>query len=448
MNILTDVSNRVYNHKWNFDPIWRSMLDTDFYKLLMAQFIWKNYKDTKVSFFLKNRTTTVNIGKELNHQELVNQLDHARTVKLTRGESTFLRGNTFYGKRQIFESEFIDWLETFTLPEYRLSYNQTGDIELTFWGTWLQTTLWEIPALSIINELRSRAAMKDMSRFEIDVTYAKAKAKLWNKLITIKSLYNEGHQFKISDFGTRRRHSFLWQRWAVQACLEALGSNFIGTSNALMAKENDLEAIGTNAHELPMAIAALAQSDAQLAQSPYNVLRTWEQMYHGNLRVLLPDTFGTANFLAEHASYGENSYCKWLASWKGIRPDSRPWKEGGEEILKFWTDNEVDPKDRLLILADGMDTESIIGAVKSFANKTNLSIGWGTNLTNDFRKCTPDEDDMLKPISLVCKVYEVEGRRAVKLSDNPSKFMGSPEEIERYKTVFNYPEESARSVDV
>ncbi len=114
--------------------------------------------------------------------------------------------------------------------------------------------MWEIPALAIINELRSRAAMRAFGPFALDVLYARAKAKMWDKIERLKALPD----IRISDFGTRRRHSFLWQRWCVEALKEGIGEAFTGTSNVLLAMDNDLEALGTNAHELPMVLAALA----------------------------------------------------------------------------------------------------------------------------------------------------------------------------------------------
>jgi nicotinate phosphoribosyltransferase len=57
-------------------------------------------------------------------------------------------------------------------------------------------------------------------------------------------------------------------------------------------------------------------------------------------------------------------------------------------------------------------------------------------LTNDFRDCDPTAGNGLDPISLICKVSTVEGRPAVKLSDNYSKALGPPAEIARYRRVF------------
>ena len=172
--------------------------------------------------------------------------------------------------------------------------------------------MWEIPALAIINELRSRAALRRYGRFTLDVLYARAKAKLWAKVERLRELRG----LRISDFGTRRRHGFLWQRWCVEALKEGLGEAFIGSSNVLLAMDNDLEAIGTNAHELPMVLAAMANDDAELRAAPYQVLRDWQRYYAGNLLVVLPDTFGTTAFLRDAPD--------WVADWTGFRPDSAP----------------------------------------------------------------------------------------------------------------------------
>jgi len=44
--VIINVSRRAHDHNWELDPITRSLLDTDFYKLLMLQFIWKNFRTT------------------------------------------------------------------------------------------------------------------------------------------------------------------------------------------------------------------------------------------------------------------------------------------------------------------------------------------------------------------------------------------------------------------
>ena len=115
-----DIASRVYNHNWKIDPIIRSLIDTDFYKLLMCQSVYRNMADTRVEFSLINRTTTTPLADLIDEAELREQLDHVRTLSLSTGESTWLRGNMFYGKRQMFQSDFMEWFEKMRLPAYHL----------------------------------------------------------------------------------------------------------------------------------------------------------------------------------------------------------------------------------------------------------------------------------------------------------------------------------------
>jgi len=115
-----DIATRVYNHRWKLDPIVRSLIDTDFYKLLMCQSVFTNHRDTQVTFSLINRADDVPLARLIDAGELREQLDHIRSLSLSRGESTFLRGNTFYGIRQMFRPDFMEWFEGFRLPPYHL----------------------------------------------------------------------------------------------------------------------------------------------------------------------------------------------------------------------------------------------------------------------------------------------------------------------------------------
>ncbi len=432
---ITDIATRTYDHNWRLDPIVRSLLDTDFYKLLMLQMIRHLYPDVEATFSLINRTKTVRLAEVIDEGELRAQLDHARTLRFTKKEMIWLAGNSFYGKQQMFTPDFMVWLADFRLPDYELRIVD-GQFELTFDGPWTHTTMWEIPALAIVNELRSRAAMKDKGRFALDILYARAKARLWEKVEQLRQLPD----LVLSDFGTRRRRGFLWQRWCVEALKEGLGDRFIGTSNVLLAMDNDLEAIGTNAHELPMVLAALADNDEELRQAPYRVLEDWRAHYGGNLLIALPDAFGTAAFLHDAP--------EWVADWTGFRPDSAPPIEAGEEVIAWWQAHGRDPRSKLLIFSDGMDVASIEATYRHFHGRVRMSFGWGTNLTNDFRECDPDGQPGLEPISLVCKVVSANGRPAVKLSDNPVKATGDCAEIERYIRVFGNEGRRATSVKV
>ncbi|GAA0739080.1 nicotinate phosphoribosyltransferase [Sphingomonas sp. ABOLD] len=432
---FTDIASRTYNHNFRLDPIVRSLLDTDFYKLLMLQMIRRLHPETQVTFSLINRSKSVRLAEVIDEAELRAQLDHARSLRFAKKELIWLAGNSFYGKTQMFAPDFLAWLAEFQLPEYELE-RRDGQFVLHFHGPWTHTTMWEIPALTIVNELRSRAAMRGRDRFALDVLYARAKAKLWDKVERLRTLPD----LVLSDFGTRRRHGFLWQRWCVEALKEGLGHRFIGTSNVLLAMDADLEAIGTNAHELPMVEAALSPDDASLADAPYRVLEQWRAHYGGNLLIALPDAFGTTSFLARAPD--------WVGDWTGFRPDSAPPIPGGEQIIRWWQAHGRDPREKLLIFSDGMDVESIEATYRHFNGRVRMSFGWGTNLTNDFRGCDPEGEAGLEPISLVCKVVAANGRPAVKLSDNPAKATGEPAEIERYLRVFGSEGRTEHAVQV
>ncbi|WP_407474083.1 nicotinate phosphoribosyltransferase [Sulfitobacter sp. PM12] len=430
---MVDIASRVWNHKWKIDPIVRSLIDTDFYKLLMCQSVFRNKPETQVTFSLINRSKHIPLADLIDEGELREQLDHIRSLSLSRGESTWLRGNTFYGKRQMFRPDFMEWFEGLRLPPYHLE--RKGDqYELTFEGSWPEVMLWEIPALAVLMELRSRAVLDRMGRFELQVLYARGMTRVWEKIEALR----ETPDLSIADFGTRRRHSFLWQDWCVQAMQEGLGDAFTGTSNCKIAMSREVEAIGTNAHELPMVYAALAKDDAALAQAPYDVLQDWHDEHEGNLRIILPDTYGTKGFL--------DNAPDWLAGWTGIRVDSGDPAVAAQTAIDWWKSRGEDPSEKRVIFSDGLDVAKIKELHQQFAGKVKASFGWGTLLTNDFRGLVPD--DALAPFSLVCKAVKANGSPTVKLSDNPNKAMGPQSEIDRYKRVFGVGDQAAQKVIV
>jgi nicotinate phosphoribosyltransferase len=234
-----------------------------------------------------------------------------------------------------------------------------------------------------------------------------------------------------------------------------LGEAFSGTSNTYLAYKHDLEAIGTNAHELPMALAAMAADDEALKASQYRVLELWQSTYAGALLIMLPDTFGTTQFLADAPD--------WVADWTGQRIDSKDPYVAGDEYIAWLRQRGRDPQHNLIIASDGLDVDAILGLhaylggtlqddtrseeLRSAADfydppkwipgrRIRFSAGWGTLLTNDFRGCHPYGGQAFDPISLACKLTSAEGRPARKLSDNYNKAIGPASEIERYRRVF------------
>ena len=390
----------------------------------MGQQIFKFHKDLRVTFGVNNRTTKVNLSKIIPKEELIEQLDYTRSLRFQPNELIWLQGNTFYGKRGIFTSEYIDFLRTFQLPEYELKTDDNGDWQIEFPGLWVETTMWEIYVLPIINTLRNRHAMRGMSRFELDVLYSGAKTKLWQKLQKLRKLEN----LNLTDFGTRRRHDFLFQEWAVNAAHDALGNAFTGTSNTLIAMRQGLEAKGTNAHEVPMVIAAMCDNDEEIKQSQYVACEEWQHTYDGALLVGLPDTFGSTQYFRDAPD--------WLLNWTGFRFDSKNPIAAGDEMHSWLLHRGIDPTTKLGIFSDGLDVNDIINIHEHFKHRIKLGFGWGTLLTNDFIDCHPYANQQLNPISITCKVKTVNGRPAVKLSDNYLKATGDKETIARYIRIF------------
>src|SRR5208283_1105149 len=415
------------------------------------QFIWKNFPKTKTSFTLLNRTALVRLGDLIAVEHLREQFEETRRLRFHKSELIWLAGNTFYGRRGIFEPAFLEWLERdFRLSDYDLSVRD-GQLSLHFHGLWAETTMWEIYALSIIDELKTRASLKRLSEFELDILYARAKTRLWEKMERLRGV----PCLNISDFGTRRRHSFLWHEYVVNSMRDTIGNCFSGTSNAYLAYKHDLEAIGTNGHELPMAMAALARDDEELRTAQYRLLELWPQSYQGELLILLPDTFGTTQFLRGAPA--------WVADWTGQRIDSKDAYVAGDEYIAWLERHGRDPRQKRLISSDALDVEQILGQHAYFAGslrngatpddfrsasdfhdasrwvpdrRIRFSAGWGTLLTNDFRNCNPQGNDGFNPVGLVCKLTQIDGRPAVKLSDNESKALCDAREVERYRRIF------------
>ena len=131
MNV--NFAERAHNHNWKLDPIVRSLLDTDFYKLLMLQFIWKNFPTVHVTSEVTNRTVQVRLASRIGAPALREQMEHVRGLRFRRSELVWLAGNTFYGVRSIFEPAFLDWLEhDFALSAYEIAEEHDGQLTLRF----------------------------------------------------------------------------------------------------------------------------------------------------------------------------------------------------------------------------------------------------------------------------------------------------------------------------
>jgi nicotinate phosphoribosyltransferase len=417
-------------------PIIRSRLEPDFYKFTMGQLIWRKYRDVEVTFTLSNRTKQARLGRVLDLGELRHHFDHARSLMFTDAELQFLRDLDAYETR-LFDDDYLASLRELRLPPYRL--DRIGDdLALEFTGRWAEVTYWETIALSIVSEVYSRTLLRTVSRLERAAIVAEGIRRLRDKVAVLRA-HPEIH---LTDFGTRRRFSGEWQYFVDEVLRDELNRGashgpFLGTSNTHAAMVTGIVPTGTSAHELPMILAGLYdEGDASpqpLRRAQRQVIDDWWESYGSALSIFLPDTFGTDVFFSVVTDDD-------LRRWKGFRWDSGPMMEFGERVIAAYTAIAVDAKEKALVLSDALDLPAILQAQERFAGRIHVSFGWGTGLTNDFFDRGMVGDTWWGPMSMVIKPTRANGRGLVKLSDNPAKAIGDPQDVERYKQAASYGE--------
>lgn len=460
---MTDFVGRVLRPEKK-DWVIRSLLDVDFYKFTMGYFIWKLHAGVNVKFRLINRNMRLPLANLIDENELRDQLDHVRSLRFRRTDIYYLRGMDVYGSR-MFPEEYLQFLVNMEMTPYRLE-RVGNQFELTFEGPWEVVTFWETIALAVICELLYRKLMEHMTKAELQALYGAATDKLYQKLLLLKSRSS----IKFADFGQRRRHSFLWQQFAIEMAREVMGANFTGTSNTWMAFNQDLVPIGTNAHELPMVLTALAPTDELKKMAQYDVLRQWGKLFPQNaLRIVLPDTYGSRQFWSDMP---EDLGLEIAETWRGMRQDSGDPVEEAMEFAYFIARRDYSAErlmsKKVVIPSDGLDADSKDPAssmlrIDSALNAKSIphAFGWGTNFSNGFAGCHPRGDELaiidntkfaltwgelFRGQSLVIKVESANGNMAVKLSNNVKKATGHPDEVKRYIGIFGSEGQVSRDV--
>ncbi len=381
-----------------------SLLDTDFYKFTMGQYAWKYYPNVKVKYAFINRTK-VKLAEFIHIPDLIRELDQVRNLKLDMEELNYLNS------LGIFSKDYLNFLSNLKIPPVYVS-EEKGQLVIETEGKWSEAIFWETFILSIVNEMYYKVN-----------TPSKWKDKFHDNLVSkIDRIIK--NPFNFVEFGTRRRFSSEIQSSLMHIFLNApnLYKSLVGTSNVYLAKYFKLKPVGTMAHELPMVCAGLNdESLYTLKHSHDKMLSQWYFMYGEDLSIALTDTFGTDFFFRDFG---------WKAKdWKGLRQDSGDPIEFGKKAIKFYKDQGIDPKTKLIIFSDGLNIDKIYEIEKAFKGKIDTAYGWGTNLTNDVGA---------EPLSIVVKAIEANGRPLVKLSDNTAKALGKPKTIEKYKKAFGY----------
>lgn len=379
-------------------PIIHSLLDTDLYKFTMLQVVLHKFPQTHSVYHFRCRNLEdtvyplVNILDDLNEQ-----LDHLCNLKYKEDELQYLR------KLRFIKSDFVDYLELFQLKRrfIHASIDEEGRLDIRIEGPMVQAMMFEIFVLAIVNELY-------FSRIKTDEVWAEGERRLQAKLELIQQ-YEKAQQpndppFLVSDFGTRRRYSFEWQKHVVAAFHNTVPNVFRGTSNVLLAKELNITPIGTMAHEFLQAFQAL---DVRLRDFQKAALETWVQEYRGDLGIALTDVVGMDAFLRDFDLY-------FAKLFDGLRHDSGDPYEWGDKAYAHYRKLKIDTKTKMLTFSDGLNLPKAWELHQYFKDRFQVSFGIGTNLTNDMGQT---------PLNIVLKLVECNGQSVAKISDSPGKTM-------------------------
>jgi nicotinate phosphoribosyltransferase len=397
-------------------PIITSLLDLDFYKLTMGQFVFKRHPDVHVKYAFSNRTG-VKLAEVVGERDLRRELDSVLELKTNPEELEFLKSLRNNGK-PLFCDEYLGFLTKPHIPEYTLRIRD-GNFEIECEGKWPAGILWETFPLSIMNELFYRALTREYSVEEMNEVYRTGNQNLSSKIQTL----NQIPDIKYIEFGTRRRFSKAWQEHVVKRLKQENPKQLRGTSNAYLAMKHGLIPKGTMAHELFMVMPGIMHENEDDIRASHNrVLVEWWEEYGNDLSVALTDTYGSDFFFKDMTP-------EQALQWKGLRQDSGYPTSFGEKQLRFYEEKGIDPKTKLFVPSDGLTLETITDIQNKFRGKIKTVYGWGTNLTNDLG---------LQSLSIVVKAVESNGFGTVKLSDNPAKAMGKPEDVARFMRIFEY----------
>jgi nicotinate phosphoribosyltransferase len=378
------------------EPIIKSLLDTDLYKLTMMQCVLHHFPSSMVEYKFKCRNA-INLGAYLT--EIQGEVKNLCNLQFTEEELFFL------SKLDYVKSDFIEFLRIFKLNSnfIELKLDDEKQLAVTIRGPWLHTILFEVPVLAIINEVYFRNTVLDREQ-----AYINGRQLLQNKINFLKSEIIKDSKiknFRFTDFGTRRRFSKCWQEEVVVTLAKELPGNFMGTSNVLLAmkyKSYNLVPIGTMAHEFLQACQALG---SRLVDSQKYALEKWTQEYRGRLGIALTDVISMDAFL--------NDFDLFFAKlFDGLRHDSGDPLVWGAKAIAHYKKLKIDPLSKLLIFSDGLTIHSALDIYKYFYGRAKTAYGIGTSLTNDLG---------FTPVQIVIKMVKCNNQSVAKISDSPGK---------------------------
>lgn len=381
----------------------RQFLDNDLYKFSMMYFVMINFPDAIVRYEFVDRKGykyPAGLGSVLRKR-----IDSFRNVKLSRAHRT-----AFQKKCYFLPNLFFDFLEGYRLDPSEVSIFQEvdGTLKISVYGYWYRTILWEIILMSEISEINY--LMTDEKPLGNRDFLREKNAK--------KAMNLRMNNVPFVDFGARRRYSFENQRNVIEDLKSAGGNMFIGTSNVLFSIEFDVKLIGTFAHEAVSAVAAILG----YSHANKNMMELWVKTFGGSLGIALTDTFGLDAFLNDFDA-------KYARLFDGVRHDSGNPYIFADRIIEHYKKLNIDPMSKTIVYSDGLDTETAIKLADYCRGKIKTSFGIGTHFTNDVG---------VTPLNIVIKLFMINDKHTIKLSDIAGKHTGDKRTIELVKELIDY----------
>ncbi|UYZ82948.1 nicotinate phosphoribosyltransferase [Entomomonas sp. E2T0] len=399
------MDNSIFSQK-----IIQSLLDTDFYKLSMMQAILHNYPNAEVEWEFRCRDK-----EDLTPYipEIKENIERLADLQLTQDEQNYLSHISFLAP------DFIRFLRLFRFnPRYVTVSGEGGQLSITLKGPWLHIVLFEIPLLAIISEVRNK-------RRYPQVELKTATDRLYQKLenLTRMATDDELKDFKLADYGTRRRFSFNTQQAVVGILKTDFPGHFVGTSNVHLAQEFNIKPMGTMAHEW---IMAHQQLGFRLIDSQSAALDCWVREYRGLLGIALTDCITMDAFLTDFDLF-------FAKLFDGLRHDSGDPIVWAEKAIVHYKKLGIDPRTKTLVFSDGLDLPKALSIYRQLRDRINVSFGIGTNLTCDI--------PTVSPTNMVIKMVSCNGQPVAKISDSPGKTQCRDESFVNYlKHVFKVSE--------
>lgn len=385
-------------------PIISSLLETDAYKFSMGQAIYHQFSDYKTTWSFKCRNTDVKFTPEM-IEEIKNQIKMYCDLRFTEEELEYLHGIKWI------KGSYCDFLRLWKPRFEDFSFGSDADCGLTIEtrGTWLNTSMYEIPTLAIVNEVYFRMA------YNYDTLLESFKKRLNAK---VEKLVNGEYELgPFSEFGMRRRLSGEAQELAVQALANAKfpTSHFVGTSNVYLAKKFGITPVGTMAHEWIMCVGQ-GNHKHNPAFSNWYALDAWVKEYGVLNGTALTDAITTDCFLKDFQ-------LTYATLFSGVRHDSGDPFEWGDKMIEHYKSLGIDPQTKTLLFSDSLNFEKATKIYQYFKSKAKVAFGIGTYIANDTD---------VPALNIVMKTTACNGMDVAKISDVEGKGMCKSEEYVHY----------------